>query len=147
LGIRLAQVREDDDLASKDTLATTRKYEYVWDIRYIDAPVLRDENTDEDDLCDDETLYYTTDANPGGRKTSLASPTPAAMRSVRAEARDITVLLDGQRILEHPGVVRATHQGWNQELRHLPSGARFRFVVAPLMAGRRQPPSGTGDCP
>jgi hypothetical protein len=65
LGIRLAQVREDDDLASKDTLATTRKYQYVWDIRYIDAPVLRDENTDEDDLCDDETLYYTTDANPG----------------------------------------------------------------------------------
>jgi hypothetical protein len=79
--------------------------------------------------------------------TSLALPTPAAMRSGRAEARDITVLLDGQRILEHPGAVRAMHQGWNQELRHLLSGARFRFVVAPLMAGRRQPPSGTGDCP
>ena len=39
------------------------KVQYVWSLRYIDAPVLRDENTDEDDLCDDETLYYLTDAN------------------------------------------------------------------------------------
>jgi len=39
------------------------EYQYVWSLRYIDAPVLRDENTDEDDLCDDERLYYLTDAN------------------------------------------------------------------------------------
>ncbi len=39
------------------------EYQYVWSLRYIDAPVLRDENTDEDDLCDDETLYYLNDAN------------------------------------------------------------------------------------
>ncbi len=40
--------------------------QYVWDARYIDAPVLRwrDGNTD-DDLDDegDDTLYYMTDAN------------------------------------------------------------------------------------
>jgi RHS repeat-associated protein len=36
--------------------------QYVWDIRYIDAPVLRwyDENTDGQDV---QTLYYTNDAN------------------------------------------------------------------------------------
>jgi len=36
---------------------------YVWSLRYIDAPVLRDKNTDADGLCDDERLYYLGDAN------------------------------------------------------------------------------------
>jgi len=39
------------------------EYQYVWSLRYIDAAVLRDKNTDEDDVCDDQRLYYTTDAN------------------------------------------------------------------------------------
>ena len=40
------------------------EYQYVRSLRYIDALVLRDENTGtDDDLCDDERLYYTTDAN------------------------------------------------------------------------------------
>jgi len=39
------------------------EYQYVWRARYIDAPVLRDKNTDTDGLCDDERLYYLTDAN------------------------------------------------------------------------------------
>jgi len=50
--------------ASADTVKP--EYQYVWSIRYIDAPVLRDENTDADDDCidgSDERLYYTTDAN------------------------------------------------------------------------------------
>ena len=38
-------------------------YQYVWSRRYIDAPVLRDKNTDADGLCDDERLYYLGDAN------------------------------------------------------------------------------------
>jgi RHS repeat-associated protein len=37
--------------------------QYVWSLRYIDAPVLRDENTDQDGLCDDQRLYYLGDAN------------------------------------------------------------------------------------
>ena len=39
------------------------QYQYVWSRRYIDAPVLRDKNTDTDRLCDDERLYYLGDAN------------------------------------------------------------------------------------
>jgi len=39
------------------------EYQYVWSLRYIDAAVLRDKNTDSDDLCDDERLYYLNDAN------------------------------------------------------------------------------------
>jgi len=38
-------------------------YQYVWGLRYIDAPVLRDENIDDDNLCDDERLFYLNDAN------------------------------------------------------------------------------------
>ena len=37
--------------------------QYVWSARYIDSPVLRDKNGDQDGLCDDERLYYLTDAN------------------------------------------------------------------------------------
>ncbi len=39
------------------------EYQYVWSVRYMDAPVLRDKNTDDDDLCDDQRLYFTNDAN------------------------------------------------------------------------------------
>jgi RHS repeat-associated protein len=39
------------------------QYQYVWSQRYIDAPILRDKNTDTDGLCDDERLYYLGDAN------------------------------------------------------------------------------------
>ena len=54
----------------------------------------------------------------------------------QAEARDVTVLLDAQPILDHPGVARATQQGLNRELRHLAAGARFRYVLAPTLGCR-----------
>ena len=38
------------------------KTQYVWSVRYIDAPVLRDRDTDDDDDLD-ERLYFTNDAN------------------------------------------------------------------------------------
>jgi len=37
--------------------------QYVWDIRYIDAPVLRWRDADKDGSSLEETLYYTNDAN------------------------------------------------------------------------------------
>jgi len=43
------------------------EYQYVWSLRYIDAPILRDENKNSDGDCTDagvdERLYYLTDAN------------------------------------------------------------------------------------
>ncbi len=39
------------------------KHQYVWSRRYIDAPILRDENTDQDSSCDDQRFYYLNDAN------------------------------------------------------------------------------------
>jgi hypothetical protein len=72
LGWQVVEERRDDDLASKDTVALTLKYQYVWGQRYIDAPICRDEDKgdgaggDPDGDCidsDDEHLYYTQDAN------------------------------------------------------------------------------------
>jgi len=59
------QILETRKSTSENTGPETLQpeYQYVWSERYIDAPVLRDENTDQDDLCDDQRLYYTTDAN------------------------------------------------------------------------------------
>ncbi len=37
--------RTDDNLDSEDTVATTLRYQYIWDVRYIDAPIVRGEDT------------------------------------------------------------------------------------------------------
>jgi len=59
------QVLETRDTATESDQPENLQpdYQYVWSGRYIDAPILRDENTDQDSLCDDARLYYLTDAN------------------------------------------------------------------------------------
>jgi RHS repeat-associated protein len=55
--------------AHKDDVATEPTYQYIWSLRYIDACILRDENTDpesDDDCTDDggsERIYYASGAN------------------------------------------------------------------------------------
>jgi RHS repeat-associated protein len=64
------QILEERTLltANKTTVATLPKHQYVWDVRYIDALILRDDNKDPSpntsctDLRD-ERLYYCQDAN------------------------------------------------------------------------------------
>ncbi len=53
--------QSDTPSAQPDTLQP--KHQFVWSQRYIDAPVLRDENTGTNGLCDDDRLYYLNDAN------------------------------------------------------------------------------------
>ncbi len=53
--------QSDTESAPPETLQP--KHQYVWSQRYIDAPVLRDENTAANGLCDDERLYFLNDAN------------------------------------------------------------------------------------
>jgi RHS repeat-associated protein len=66
-GGQVAEERFEDAQANKETPAVPRNYQYVWDIRYIHAAVLRDADTDSDgDVLDSggsERLYYTQDAN------------------------------------------------------------------------------------
>ncbi len=49
--------------------------QYVWGLRYIDAPVLRDRETDGGAAGLDERLYYTQDGN-----LNVACPHPRAAR-------------------------------------------------------------------
>ncbi len=51
--------------ANKESVATSLKASYIWDQRYIDAPVVRyfDANSDSDFNDDNEKLYYMQDAN------------------------------------------------------------------------------------
>ena len=62
---QVIEERQADDVstANKENVATTARCQYVWDRRYIHAPVLRDRDTDADGECDDERLFYLTDAN------------------------------------------------------------------------------------
>jgi RHS repeat-associated protein len=53
---------EDVDEADKDDPAATMRCQYIWDMRYIDAPVVRFRDTNGDGTADD-TLYYCNDAN------------------------------------------------------------------------------------
>ena len=62
VGIQLVETRNTTTLASSPE-SLVPHYQWVWSPRYIDASILRDENTDSDSLCDDSRLYYTTDAN------------------------------------------------------------------------------------
>ena len=66
-GVRVVEESFASAQAGKETPAASPKFQYVWDIRYVHAAVLRDEDTDSDGDCTDEggseRLYYTQDAN------------------------------------------------------------------------------------
>jgi len=66
-GWQVLEERFAENQADPDTVASDPRYQYVWGMRYVHAPVLRDEDTDADGDCTDdagsERLYYTQDAN------------------------------------------------------------------------------------
>ena len=60
---QVLEVRRD---TTQGQQAPVLRHQYVWSVRYIDAPVLRDENKDADGDCtdgDDERLYFCNDVN------------------------------------------------------------------------------------
>jgi len=63
---QVVEERELLNTASKTTVATVPKFQWVWGTRYIDEVILRDENKDGDSDCVDgldQRLYYAQDAN------------------------------------------------------------------------------------
>ncbi len=68
---QVVEGRFEDDQGTAAAVATDVKYQYVWGQRYIDAPIVRDEDTSDGSGGDlgktgsglDERLYYLTDAN------------------------------------------------------------------------------------
>ena len=64
-GNQVIETREGDDVSGSAPAAESLdpKYQNVWSPRYVDALILRDENTDTDGQCDDGRVYYLSDAN------------------------------------------------------------------------------------
>jgi hypothetical protein len=97
------QVVEERESAAENTGPETLQpqYQYVWSVRYIDAAVLRDENTDEDDLCDDGRVYYLNDANMN--VTCLADASGDAAERYAYDAYGRVTFLDGSWALQENG--------------------------------------------
>jgi RHS repeat-associated protein len=65
-GWQVVEERSATALADTQTVATVPSVQWVWDPRYVDAPILRDQNKDGDGSCTgpaDQRLYYVQDAN------------------------------------------------------------------------------------
>jgi len=79
-GWQVTEERSAAALPDKNTVASVPKYQWIWDPRYVDAPILRDENKDGDGDCvdgADERLYYVQDAN--NNVTALVSAAGAVV--------------------------------------------------------------------
>lgn len=73
MGWQCVEERKNLNVVGKTTVATIGLAQYVWDLRYIDAAVLRFRNADgSGDGSMEETLYYTQDANMN--TTALVEP-------------------------------------------------------------------------
>ena len=93
-------------------------WQYVWSPRYIDAPVLRDKNTDADGLCDDERLYYLGDAN--FNVTTLVDTGGDAVERYLYEPYGKATIYDGswgstRSASSYGNVVRFTGREWDGE--------------------------------
>ena len=99
---QVIEERTDGNLDSKDTVATTLRYQYIWDIRYIDAPVCRDE--DKSDGEGDE--FHQLDFEPSGLKEGPPRRDPKY--EVEAEEWRNSVKWDtsGKRVPGQPGPTR-----------------------------------------
>jgi len=62
-GNQVIETREGSGETPAQAETLQPKYQNVWSPRYIDALILRDENTDQDGLCDDARIFYLADAN------------------------------------------------------------------------------------
>src|SRR4030042_3815330 len=86
-----------DASGARGTLAEDVKVQYVWDIRYIDAPVLRwrnaDGNSETGDYGLEETLYYCNDANMN--VTALINTSGAAVERYTYDPYGKVTILDG----------------------------------------------------
>ena len=93
-------------------------WQYIWSPRYIDAPVLRDKNTDADGLCDDERIYYLGDAN--FNVTTLVDTGGDAVERYLYEPYGKETIYDGtwestRSASSYGNVVRYTGREWDEE--------------------------------
>jgi RHS repeat-associated protein len=79
---------------ARGTVATAVKVQWLWDIRYIDAPVLRWRDADNDENHTlEETLYYCDDANMN--VTALVNASGAVVERYAYDPYGKVTILDG----------------------------------------------------
>jgi RHS repeat-associated protein len=91
--------------ASKTTTATVPHFQWVWDLRYVDAVILRDENKDGDNSCtgaSDQRIFYTQDAN--FNTTALVDMTGAVVERYVYDAYGTVSVLSGTWAAQAPTV-------------------------------------------
>src|SRR6185436_17226207 len=84
------------DTPSKTVVATMPRFQWIWDFRYIDAVVLRDENKDGDSSCTgaaDQRLYYTQD--PNWNTTALVDAAGVVQERYTYDAYGAVTFLNG----------------------------------------------------
>jgi RHS repeat-associated protein len=62
-GQQVVETRQGSGTTPAQAESLQPKYQNIWSPRYIDALILRDENTDSDGACDDGRVYALADAN------------------------------------------------------------------------------------
>jgi len=90
------------DPLSEPALVTTVREQYIWSARYLDAPILRDRDSDADgetgdlgrtDSGLDERLYYLTDAHMS--VTAIVTPAGAVVERYHYDPYGRVTILDG----------------------------------------------------
>ena len=74
-GQQVVETRQGSLTSDPSSLAP--HYQYVWSLRYVDSPILRDSYDANGDLLPDDRIYYTTDANHN--VTAVARPAGAVI--------------------------------------------------------------------
>jgi len=128
---QVIEERYNGSVGDKTTAATQEKAQYVWDTRYIDAPVVRwyDLNDDDDYGDDNEVLYYTNDANMN--VTALVNTSGTVVERYQYDAYGKVTFLDGSWNLQENGDV---------------DGIASNYGNAILFCGYRYDPETGLDC-
>jgi RHS repeat-associated protein len=92
---QVVEERYNDSQADSNAVATATKAKYVWDIRYIDAPVVRwwDQSGDGDFDEPNEVLYYCGDFNVN--VTALVDPDGNVVERYQYDPYGKVTVLDG----------------------------------------------------
>jgi len=126
------------------------EHQYVWSARYIDAPVLRDENKDGDGDCidgSDERLYYLTDANMN--VTALVSTSGTVVERYRYDPYGQVEVLDADFSADADGksdyANAILYCGYYFDNETGLCCVRYRFYVPPLGRWLQRDRIGYGD--